>query len=68
MYYVKEKDRRGGIVVKRLHAGDRVLSLLGTDLSLTAPLLNARKQVWVSQVLGDDHYKGLARITVGVAR
>ena len=52
-------------MVKRSHAGDRVLSLVGTDLSLTAPLLNARK-VCVSQVLGDDHYKGLARVKVDV--
>ena len=31
---------------------------------VSAPLLNARHQVWVSQFLGDDHYKGLARVTV----
>ena len=34
---------------------------------VTAPLLNARQQMWVSWVLGDDHYKGLAHVTVGVA-
>ena len=33
-----------------------------------APLPNARQQVWVSRVLGDDHYKGLARVKVGIAR
>ena len=32
------------------------------------PLPNFRQQVWVSQILGDDHYKGLVRITEGVAR
>ena len=31
-----------------------------------APLPNARQQEWVSQVLGNDHYKELARDTVGV--
>ena len=36
-------------------------------LVVTALLPNARQQEWVSRVLGDDHYKGLARITVGVA-
>ena len=34
----------------------------------TAPLPNARQQVLVSRVLEDDHYKGLDRVTVGVAR
>ena len=29
---------------------------------------NARQQVWVSRVLGDDYYKGFARVTVVVAR
>ena len=32
----------------------------------TAPLPKAQQQV--TRVLGDDHYKGLARVTVGVAR
>ena len=31
-------------------------------------LPNARHRVGVSRVLGDDHYKGWARVTVGVAR
>ena len=35
---------------------------------VVTPLSNARQQVLVSQVLGDDHNKGLARVTVGVAR
>ena len=35
---------------------------------VTAPLLNARQQVWVSRVLGDDHYKRMSRVTVGLAR
>ena len=35
---------------------------------VTCPLLNARQQVWVSHVLGDDHYKRKPRVTVGVAR
>ena len=34
----------------------------------TAPLPNARQLVWVSRVLGDDHYKRMPRVTVGVAR
>ena len=34
---------------------------------VTAPLPNAQQQVWVSRVLGDDHYKGLACVTVDVA-
>ena len=33
---------------------------------VTASLTNARKQVLVSRVLGDDHYKEQARVTVGV--
>ena len=35
---------------------------------LTAPLFKARQQVWVSRVLGDDHYKWMSRVTVGVTR
>ena len=35
---------------------------------MTAPLSNARQLVWVSRVLGDDHYKRIPRVTVGVAR
>ena len=35
---------------------------------VTALLLNARQQVWVSRVLRDDHYKRMPRVTVGVAR
>ena len=35
---------------------------------VTAPLLNARQQVWVSRVLGDGHYKRIPRVTEGVAR
>ena len=35
---------------------------------VTAPLPNARQQVCVSRFLGDDHYKGLVRVTVDVAR
>ena len=35
---------------------------------VTAPLPNARQQEWVSRVLGDDHYKGLARVTVDVVK
>ena len=35
---------------------------------MTAPPLNDREQVWASRVLRGDHYKGLARVTVGVAR
>ena len=30
-------------------------------------MLNARLQVWVSQVLGDKHYKRMFRVSVGVA-
>ena len=35
---------------------------------VTAPLLNARQQVRVLRVLGDDHNKRMSRVTVGVAR
>ena len=35
---------------------------------VTAPLPNARQQVWVSWVLEDGQFKGLAHVTVGVAR
>ena len=31
-------------------------------------MLMARQQVWVSRVLGDDNYKRIPRVTVGVAR
>ena len=55
------------------HAGDRgSISSRDRPKSLkrevTAPLTNARGQVWVSLVLRDDHYKGLALFTVGMAR
>ena len=33
---------------------------------VTATLLNVRQQVWVSRVLGDDHFKRMALVTVGV--
>ena len=35
---------------------------------VTAPLLNARQQVWVSRFLGDDHNIQASRFKVGVAR
>ena len=35
---------------------------------VTASLPNARQQVRVSRVLGNDHYKGLTLVTVGMAR
>ena len=35
---------------------------------VTAPLPNARQQVWVSWILEDGQFKGLAHVTVGVAR
>ena len=35
---------------------------------MTAPLPNAQQKVWVSQVIGDDHYKGLAGVKVAVTR
>ena len=35
---------------------------------VTVPLLNAQHQVRVSRVLGDDQYKRMSRVTVGVAR
>ena len=34
---------------------------------VTAPLLKAPQQLWVSHVLRDDHYKQMPCITVGVA-
>ena len=48
------------------HAGrDRPKSLKQVHV-VTAQLPSARQQV--SQNLEDDHYKGLVRVTVGVAR
>ena len=35
---------------------------------MTAPLPTARQQAWVSRVLGDDHYKRMSHVTVGVTR
>ena len=35
---------------------------------VTSPMLYARQWVRVSRVLGDDHYKWMPRVTVGVAR
>ena len=34
---------------------------------VTAPLLNARQQLWVSRVLGDDHYVLISPVIVGMA-
>ena len=54
-----------------LHVGDRD-SIPGRDRPksfkevIKAPLPSARQQVWVSRVLEDDDYKGLARVTVGI--
>ena len=54
------------------HGGNQY-SISGRDRPqvVTAPLPKGRQQVWVSRVLGDDHYEGLhdpVRVTVGVAR
>ena len=55
------------------HAGDRD-SIPDRDRPkslkqvVTVRLPNARQQVRVSANLGNNHYKGLARVTVGVAR
>ena len=55
------------------HAKDQD-SIPGRDRSkllkqvVTAQLPNAQQQMWVSRVLGDDHYTGLGRVTVNVAR
>ena len=35
---------------------------------LTSLLFNALKQMLVSRVLGDDHFKWMSRVTVGVTR
>ena len=35
---------------------------------VSAPTYNARQQEGLSRVLGDDHYKRMPRVTVGVAR
>ena len=40
-------------------------SQVTTDLLLH---VNAHQQAWVLQVLGDDHYKRMRPVTVGVAR
>ena len=43
-------------------------SQLRQTLVETAALRKARQEVYVSRVLGDDHYKRMPRVTVGVAR
>ena len=48
-----------------IHDRDRPMSLKQV---VTAPLPNARSTGVSVTVLGDDHYKGLARVTVSVAR
>ena len=48
-----------------IHGRDRPSSLKQV---VTAQLPNARQQVRMSRVLRDDHYKGLACVTVSVAR
>ena len=45
--------------------GNLITSLIQV---VTAPRPNARQQAWLSRVFEVDHYKGLARVTVGVAR
>ena len=61
--FAEQDDCRSGIVVDRSHRMREigVGSPVGTEQVVTAPLLNARQQV-----LGDDHYQGLVRVTVGV--
>ena len=65
-----------GIVVAS-HAGDRAgdrSSIPGRDRPksleqvVTDPLANARQKVWVSWVFGDDNFKQMQSVTVGVAR
>ena len=56
----------GILTIDQSHAENRG-SIPGRDRPnslkhvVTAPLPNAWQQVQVTQVLGDDHYKGLAR-------
>ena len=69
-------DRRAGVVVECFPRMREigVRSPVATDLInslkqvVSAPLPNARQQVRVSPFLGDDHYKWLTRVAVGVAR
>ena len=68
-------NRRGGIDVEcsPLVRDIGVRSPVATDLSrkkqvVTASLPNARQKVRVSRVLGDEHYKRMPRVKVGVAR
>ena len=66
----KPLNRRGGVAS---HAGDRG-SIPGRDKSMsmkqvvTARMPHAQQQVLVSWVLGDDNYKQMPRVTVGVER
>ena len=69
-------DRRGTWFSGRAfasHDGDQG-SIPGRDRPkslekvVTAPLPSARQQVRVLRVLGDDHYKQMPCVTVGVAR
>ena len=63
--------RSGGVFAS--HAGDQG-SIPDRDKFkslkqvVTAPLLNARQYVCVSRVLGDDYYKRMPRVTVGLVR
>ena len=75
LFFCIMMDRSGGSFGKAFasHAGDGC-SILGRDIPksfkqvVTGPLPNARQQVRLSRVLGDDHYKRMTRVTVGVAR
>lgn len=39
-----------------------------TNKGVTAPLLSARQQMWVSRIRRKDHYKWMPRFTVDVSR
>ena len=59
-------ERCRGVLVERSPSMREIGVLL--KQVVTTPLSNARQQVLVSRFLGDDHYKELTRVTVGVER
>ena len=60
-----------GVRLARGRLGVRIPStdrLNSSEHIVTGPLPNAQPLVCVSLVLGDEHYKRMSRVTVGVAR
>ena len=56
------------ILIPRVFHGYKRDSSKSLKQVVTALLLNAQQQVWESQVLKDDYYKRISRVTAVVAR